>query len=205
MLIATAAGVVSLRQRTRHAPHEERQQVKWLLLAALVLFAFGTFWGITELAGYPELATTAAWVFVPLVPLALGVAILRHRLYDIDVLLNRTLVYVTLSAILAVVYVATVVLFQWLLSAVTAESNAAIAASTLAVAALFRPLRSRIQRFIDRRFYRQKYDAAATVGRFSARLRDEVELDALGRELLAAVGETMHPATAHVWLRTPDS
>ena len=203
LLIAIVGGVVSLRQRSRHATFEERQQIKWLFLAGMALIAFVVFWAVNDMLGQKEVAAAVAGLFLPLLPIALGIAILRHRLYDIDLLINRTLVYTSLSVVLALVYLGTVVVFQRLLSAVTADSNIAIAASTLAVAALFRPARTRIQQFIDRRFYRQKYDAAATVGRFSTRLRHEVDLDALEGELLTAVDQALQPNAATVWLKSP--
>ena len=205
MLFAMAAGVVSLRRRMRISPFEQRQQIKWFLLAGMLLVAFVTFWGVVETLGHPEIAAALGGIFLPLLPLALGTAILRHRLYDIDVLINRTLVYGSLSAVLATVYLAAIVIFSRLLATVTTDSNIAIAASTLAVAALFRPIRARIQHFIDRRFYRQRYNAVATVGRFSSRLRHQIDLDALEGELLGVVGETLQPAAAGLWLKTTEA
>jgi hypothetical protein len=201
LLLSIAGGVLSLRHRVRRASFDQRQQIKWVLLAGAVLFAFVCFWGITELLGRTEIAAAAAGLFLPLLPIALGTAILRHRLYDIDVLINRTLVYALLSAVLAAVYLGAVFVFSRVLAPFAGGSNLAVAASTLAVAALFRPLRTRIQSFIDRRFYRAKYDAVATLGRFSTRLRHEVDLDALEGELLEVVAATVQPRTAGLWLK----
>ena len=205
LLLSVIVGVVSLRRRMKAAPSEQRQQIKWLVLAGFVLGAFVMFWGTMDTLGNPYIAASVSGLFLPVLPIALGIAILRHRLYDIDVLINRTLVYVSLSAVLGAFYLAIVFLLQRMLNTVTADSNIAVAASTLAVAALFRPLRARIQAFINRRFYRQRYDAAAIVGGFSQRLRNEVELDSLKGELLLAVSGTMQPSRAAVWLRSRDS
>ncbi|HJR44053.1 MAG TPA: hypothetical protein VJ927_00450 [Actinomycetota bacterium] len=192
--------------RIRKADPTERQQLRWLgyvialglLLLALIVAA--------DLAGQRSLMdalTLAVLVNVVVgVPAAITIAILRYRLYEIDAIVNRTLVYVLLSAGLVTAYLGCVVVLQQLLGPVTADSDVAVAGSTLAVAAMFRPLRSRVQSFIDHRFYRRKYDAAATLGAFSARLRDEVDLESLRMELVGVVAETMQPAHASVWLRS---
>jgi hypothetical protein len=142
-------------------------------------------------------------IMISLLPIAMGIAILKYRLYDLDRIINRTLVYGGLTALLVLVYAGGVVVLGGALRGLTGQENnsLAVAASTLAVAALFRPARSRIQGFIDRRFYRRKYDAARTLEAFSARLRDEVELDALTTDLLRVVGETVQPVRASLWLR----
>jgi hypothetical protein len=141
-----------------------------------------------------------------MIPVAAGIAILRYRLYEIDLLINRTLVYGSLTAMLAVVYFGGVAASQATFRTLTGQEQQpqlAVVVSTLAIAALFSPLRRRIQSFIDRRFYRSKYDAAKTLQAFSAKLRDETDLDALNAELVGVVRETMKPAHVSLWLRPP--
>lgn len=187
--------------RYRRGGEVERQQLKWFLAAAALA-------PVAILLGdRPQ--TTLQVIVVPatfsLLPVAIAVAILRYRLYDIDVIINRTLVYGALTAALIAVYVGTVVLLQWVLRGVAGgESQLAVVASTLAVAALFNPLRHRIQAFNDRRFYRRKYDAAKTLEAFSAKLRDETNMDALRSELEALVRQTMQPEHVSLWLKPPE-
>lgn len=204
LTIVALAAIVSLFLRLRRSRGLERQQMKWFVFSVAM---FPVFFGLSAAVSVVDHSENQVAGFLInmlgllLIPLSMGVGILRHRLYDIDVVINRTLVYGTLSGISAGVYLGLVVLLQRLLEPLTSDSDLAIAASTLAVAALFRPLRSRLQTFIDRRFYRQKYDAAKTLTAFSVRLRDQVDLDSLKNELVGVIGATMQPAHASVWLR----
>src|SRR5215203_2894249 len=205
-LIAVIPAALSLVFRFRRAGGTERQQIKWLAYAAVL---FGSIISIGVL-GYEDLfSRTLSTLHVAVgfagLYIAVGVAILRHHLYAIDVVINRTLVYGSLTAVLAAVYLGGVLVLQYAFRALTGEeSQFVVVASTLIIAALFIPLRRRIQSFIDRRFYRRKYDAAKTLEAFSAKLRDEADLDALNAELVGVVRETMQPALASLWLR-PDT
>ena len=195
-------GTASLIGRMRRSRGDERQQLKWFAYVASVM---GVFFALAFVASQVDAVALADVFFLlgaialALLPVACGIAILKYRLYDIDVLINRTLVYGALTAILATAYSLIVTAAGTLLRG---DSELVTAAATLGVAALFRPLRQRVQRFIDRRFYRRKYDAARTVEAFAGRLRDEVDLDAMRRALLGVVDETMQPRAASVWLRS---
>jgi hypothetical protein len=193
--------LVSVVVRYLRSGGAQRQQIKWLMLATALSALMVFFEEITGI----ELDTEVPFaVSIALFPLAIAVAIFRYRLYDIDVIINRALVYGVLTASLALVYVGGVVGLQRLLSPLFGESNQlAVVVSTLAIAALFNPLRRRIQSFIDRRFYRHKYDARKTLESFAARLRQETDLDDLGADLVSVVSETMQPAHVALWLREP--
>jgi hypothetical protein len=201
-----ASGTLIL--RLRKGSWVERQQIKWLAYAAAVAT------GGSILVYTPPEALSARWVtsvgyvVVELgvlgIPISIGIAILRYRLYEIDTLINRSLVYGSLTATLVALYFGGIVVLQRLFVLLTGQqSTLAVVASTLLIAALFTPLRQRIQSFIDRRFYRSKYDAAKTLEVFSAQLRDETDLDALSEDLVGVVRETMQPAFVSLWLR-PD-
>ena len=206
LLVGVVGSAWSVVVRFRHGRAQERQQIKWLAVAGVVaVVAFVVNVTAYEALG-PALANAVIIVFGVLgLPAAAGIAILRYRLYEIDVVINRALVYGSLTTTLAACYLGSVLLLQLAFSAVTEGSGLAIAASTLAVAGLVRPVRARIQATVDRRFFRRKYDAAQTLERFGAHLRDEVDLDALGDELRAVVSDTMQPAHVSLWLRAGPS
>src|SRR6266487_1728921 len=210
--------IVQVHRYRRVSSPLERQQTKWVVFGLAVLVTLG-FGGEVPPLLIPTLAdpnspsgslyqlavSTIISCLGFLIPLSFGFAMLRYRLWDIDVLINRTLVYSTLTVILTVVYVGLVIGLQALLRGVISQDNGvAIVLSTLAIYILFQPLRQRIQRIIDRRFYRSKYDAAKTLAAFSATLRNEVDLDQLRERLLTVVQETMQPAHVSLWLRPPE-
>lgn len=197
---------IALFRRLRRSNGAERQQLKWFVYAAAVALAFVVVLALTEALGLGNGAlgdaiSVLAVISFSLLPMSIGVAVLRYRLYDIDVLINRTLVYGALTASLGAAYVGSVLLLQTILRPFTAGSDVAVAVSTLGVVALFQPLRRRIQHTVDRRFYRSRYDAQSTLDMFAARLRDDVDLDGVREQLLAAVQGTVQPRQASVWLR----
>ena len=199
----------SLLVRLRRSTGVERQQLKWFAYAVAVLATSAILaYVVSESVGVVWLGWVSSMLVLASVvglPVAVGIAILRYRLYNIDLLLNRTLVYGALTAVLAAVYFCSIVLFQALFRAfIGQESQLAVVVSTLAIAALFTPLRRRIQSFIDRRFYRRKYDARKTLEAFAAKLRTETDLDALRSELLGVIRETMQPALVSLWLKLPE-
>jgi hypothetical protein len=198
LLMAAALALATVSDRFQRARGVERQQLKWFLYGAVVLIItllFGLLPAIEGITALPALAGFG--VFTTCV----AVAILRHRLYDIDRLISRTVAYVLLTVALGLVYLGGVLLLRQVLDPLTGNSSLAVAASTLTVAALFHPARRRIQDSVDRRFNRRRYNAARMVEAFSTRLRDETDLDALTRELLAVVDQTVEPRQASLWLR----
>jgi hypothetical protein len=207
LLVIVLCSVASLVVRFRRSSGEERQQMKWLTYAAAANFA--TLLLVMSLpadsAWYRAVDSLSNLVLAGL-PVAVGIAVLRYRLYDIDLIINRTLVYGSLTVMLALIYFGSVATTQAIFRALTGQEEQpqlAVVVSTLAIAALFMPLRHRIQSFIDRLFYRRKYDARRTLEAFSAKLRNETDLDALSEDLVGVVRETMQPAHASLWLH-PD-
>ena len=201
------SSVVSLVVRFRRSQGQERQQMKWLTYAAATVVGMVLLTTLLEAANLvflSEMAGLAADLLIAGIPVGVGIAVLRYRLYDIDVVINRTLVYGSLTALLALVYLGGVTATQTIFRTLTGEQEQpqlAIVVSTLIIAALFNPLRRRIQSFIDRRFYRSKYDARKTLEAFSAQLREETDLNALSEDLVGVVRETMQPAHVSLWLR----
>jgi hypothetical protein len=210
------ASALSLVLRYRRSKGEEREQIKWIAFAASVVVIvyliamvgslfFPLGWGSAGTPLWLGLLQQAALASFTAVPIAVGFAVLKYRLYDIDIVINRTLVYGTLTITLVALYFGGIVVLQRVFVLLTGQqSTLAVVASTLAIAALFVPLRRRVQGFVDRRFYRRKYDARKTLEAFSAKLRDETDLEALNNDLVGVVRETMQPAHVSLWLR-PDT
>ena len=218
-LLCMVLSVFSLVLRFRRSMGEERQQIKWIAFAASLIGALYViamigsivypqeFWFAPDSPMWLISLEYAALLSFPLVPVAIGFAMLRYRLYDIDVVINRALVYGSLTATLALVYFGGVASIQTLFRTLTGQDQQtqfAVVVSTLATAALFNPLRRRIQSFIDRRFYRRKYDAAKTLTAFSARLRDEIDLESLESDLVSVIRETVNPYHISLWLKPPN-
>ena len=215
-LVLVVVAALSVFVRLHRATGIERQQIKWFAYATAAAVM-----GLVLAEIIPDVIDVPLWferignaiflLLIPAIPISMGIAILRYRLYDIDIIINRTLVYGALTVLLAAGYVATIMAFQGIGSLVFQvpfravfgqKSTLATIAATLAIAALFNPLRRRIQGFVDRRFYRRKYDAAKTLEGFSMKLRDEAELEALSDDLVGVVRETMQPVHVSLWLRT---
>jgi hypothetical protein len=210
-LVLLVAAASSVFVRLRRATGVERQQIKWFAYAAAA-----TIIGLVLAYVIPDVIDVPLWferigyaillVLIPAMPISIGIAILKYRLYDIDIIINRTLVYGSLTAMLAAVYFGGVATTETIFRTLTGQEQQpplTVVVSTLIIAALFNPLRRRIQGFVDRRFYRSKYDAIKTLEAFSATLRDETDLDALSKDLTGVVRETMQPAHVSLWLR-PD-
>jgi hypothetical protein len=195
--------------RWRRATGELRQQVKWLIGGAAIALTSLSFMLLGPASSSNTVVQAALDVALPVglaaLPVSIGVGILRYRLYEIDVIIRKTLVYAVLAGTLAVTYLGGISLIDHALQAVTGQSGAlAVTVSTLIVAAAFQPLRSRIQRAVDQRFYREKYDATRTLDAFAGRLRDQIELDALAADVLGVVRLTLQPRHASLWLRPAD-
>ncbi len=199
-LFCVLASVASLIVRFWYSRGDEREQLKWFTYAIALGLSSLVLNGI-----FPDLAWLIGGLGTAALPVAIGIAVVKYRLYDIDVIINRTLVYAALTASLVLVYFGGVVALQYVFRALTGgKSQLAVVASTLIIAALFNPLRRRVQAIVDRRFYRKKYDAAKTLEAFGARLRDETDLDDLSGHLVEVVRETMQPAHVSLWLRPRD-
>jgi hypothetical protein len=203
-LVAVLAAGVSLLVRFRRASGDERQQLKWLLFAVVIVLLVVPLLSVAPIPIHPsELAVDiVVSLLVALIPVAVGLAVLKFRLYDIDRLISRTLAYGLLTAFLGLVYAGAVLVLGEVFGGIGGQPPSwAVAGVTLAVAALFQPARRRIQQVVDRRFNRRKYNMSQTVEAFSSRLREQVDLDTLSAELLSVVDQTIQPATASLWLR----
>src|SRR5215211_3999198 len=208
LALCILASVVSLVLRYRRSRYEEREQIKWIAFAAsvvgllfLISLVISLMYG-SRPPSWTRLLDTMTALSYTGVPIAVGFAVLKYRLYDIDVVINRTIVYSSLTVTLVTLYFGSIVALQRVFVILTGEkSTFAVVASTLVIAALFNPLRRRIQSFIDRRFYRRRYDAAKILETFSTKVRDETNLERLGEHLIGSVTEAMQPRHASLWLR----
>jgi uncharacterized membrane protein YGL010W len=202
--VLTAAGVMSMVVRLRRAQGVERAQLRWLVwsMAFIVIgFIIGLVGDSVFTNGLNGVVWLPAIIAFSLPPLAIGIAVLRYRLYEIDRLISRTLAYGLVTVVLLAVFSGAILLLQALLSPLTSGNTLAVAGSTLLVAALFQPLRQRVQGLVERRFNRSRYDAQEAVAAFTERLRDEVDLDTLQGSLLSIVEATLEPTTSGLWLR----
>ncbi|MFL6024392.1 MAG: hypothetical protein ACJ72O_13720 [Marmoricola sp.] len=209
VIIGFVVSIVALVMRYRRASGHDRAQLRWVAFSGIAFVVIyvgtllvGSFFKANSTA--ETVNTSIAVAAFAALPIGIGFAVLRQNLYDIDVVINRALVYGSLTAILAGTYLGSVLVLQLLLNRFTEGSGLAVAVSTLATAALVRPARARIQRVVDRRFFRHKYNAALTLASFGARVRQEVDLDALSSDLQAVVAETMQPAHVSLWVRTTE-
>jgi hypothetical protein len=212
VIMSFIGGLAALAVRYRRADLREKMQLRWVRFGGVTfLVIYLAALTLPSLLGLPgdsvatTLFQTTGLAAVAALPVSIGYAVLRHRLYDIDAVISRTLVYGALTTTLAATYLGSVLLLQVLLNGLAGNSGLAVAASTLAVAALVRPARSRIQALVDRRFYRHKYDAKLTLEAFAVRLRDQVALDAVSAELRGVVADAMQPAHVSLWLNSPES
>jgi hypothetical protein len=208
ILAVVGASAISVILRFRYAQGEERQQLKWIAFAAALLILYAIVGVLIQILA-PQYQLAVEWAEVPVfvaLPVAVGIAILKYRLYDIDLIIRRTLIYGTLTAALALIYYGSVALLQTPFRTITGQqqSQLVVVVSTLAIAALFAPLRRQMQKGIDRRFYRRKYDLAKTLTSFSVTVRDETDLERLTGRLVAVVEETMQPAHMSLLLRDPE-
>jgi hypothetical protein len=208
-LVCFAAAGAATMLRLRRSEGELRQQMKWVAYAAAVLGVLWAQWTASYLlpfhsAALVDIELVVVTLAMAGVPVSMGIAILRYRLYGIDVIIRKTLVYALLVGSLGIVYLAVIALIERIFQTAAGQSSAlAVTASTLVAAAVFQPLRARLQHAVDHRFYRDEYDAAITLQAFSGRLRDQIDLDTLQREVLAAVQTTLQPDHATLWLRPP--
>lgn len=201
-IIAVAGAIAHIIVRIRRSRGVERQQLKWFVLATalvggLLVLAAATL----PFGSLSDVFWAAAFTAFPVVPVAAAIAIMRHRLFDIDLIIKRSVSYAALTVVLVGAYVAGILLLQLVLEPFTKQGELAVAGSTLVVAALFQPARRRIQRTVDRRFDRARYDASRTMAAFGSRLRDGLDLESVGEEIVATIAETMRPASVRVWLR----